>query len=127
MITKEEVLLIHDQVVSLHGGANGVRDLNGLESAIARPFQTFGGEELYASCFEKSAAIGESIIMNHPFVDGNKRTGYVLMETVLRLEGFKIIASDEHLYEFVIAISTGSKSFEEIVEWLKANTAPLTA
>ncbi len=122
MITKDEVLLIHDQVVKLHGGANGVRDLNGLESAITRPYQSFAGNDLYPSCFEKSAAIGESIIMNHPFVDGNKRTGYVLMELLLRLEGFRINSNDDELYQFVIDISTGSKRFEEIVEWLKANT-----
>lgn len=106
----------------LQGGANGVRDLGGLESAIARPYQGFGGEELYPSCFEKAAAMGESIIMNHPFVDGNKRTGYVLMETVLRLEGIKITSNDDELYQFVIDISTGKKRFEEIVEWLKKNT-----
>lgn len=123
MITKDEVLLIHDQVVKLHGGANGVRDLNGLESAITRPYQSFAGNDLYPSCFEKSAAIGESIIMNHPFVDGNKRTGYVLMELILRLEGFRINSNDDELYQFVIDISTGNKRFEEIVEWLKANTA----
>jgi death on curing protein len=125
MITKEEVFIIHEQVVSLHGGANGVRDMSGLESAIARPCQSFGGEDLYPTCFEKGAAIGESIIMNHPFVDGNKRTGYVLMETLLRLEGFKIVATDDELYQFVIDISTGAKRFEEIVEWLKANSKPL--
>ena len=78
MITKEEVFLIHDEVVKLHGGANGIRDIGGLESAIARPYQTFAEEDLYPTCFEKAAAIGESIIMNHPFIDGNKRTGYVL-------------------------------------------------
>lgn len=122
MITKEEVLLIHNQVVKLHGGANGVRDINGLESAIARPYQTFGGSKLYPTCFEKGAAVGESIIMNHPFVDGNKRTGYVLMELMLRLEGFRITSDDEELYQFVIDISTGDKRFEEIVEWLKANS-----
>ncbi len=122
MITKEEILLIHNQVVLLHGGADGVRDMNGLESAIARPYQSFDREDLYPSCFEKAAAIGESIIMNHPFVDGNKRTGYVLMETVLRLEGFKISAADNELYQFVIDISTGAKRFEEIVDWLKKNT-----
>jgi death on curing protein len=125
MITKEEILLIHDQVVKLHGGANGVRDMDGLESAIARPYQSFGGDDLYPSCFEKSAAIGESIIMNHPFVDGNKRTGYVLMELVLRLENVRIIATDEQLYQFVIDISTGEKRFEEIAEWLKANSSKL--
>ena len=125
MITKEEVLLIHTEVLRLHGGANGIREMTGLESAIARPYQTYDGIDLYPICFEKAAAIGESIIMNHPFVDGNKRTGYVLMETLLRIEGVKINASDTALYDFVIQISTGEKKFDQIVEWLKANTDSL--
>lgn len=60
--------------------------------------------------------------MNHPFVDGNKRTGYVLMEVLLRLEGFRITSTDDELYQFVIDISTGNKRFEEIVEWLKLHS-----
>ena len=106
----------------LHGGADSLRDLGALESAIARPYQTFEGEFLYKTTFEKVAAIGESIIINHPFVDGNKRTGYVLMETLLRVDGFKIIADDDDLYQFIISISTGFIKFEEIVNWLKINT-----
>lgn len=125
MITNEAVLLIHEEVVKLHGGSNGIRDIGGLESAIARPYQTFGSEDLYPSSFEKAAAIGESIIMNHPFVDGNKRTGYVLMETILRLSGNKINSSNDDLYNFIIKISTGAVKFEEIVKWLKENTAAL--
>jgi death-on-curing protein len=125
MINKEEVFLIHNEVVKLHGGANGIRDISGLESAIARPYQTFDELNLYPSCFEKAAAIGESIIMNHPFIDGNKRTGYVLMETLLRLDGYKITGSDDIVYSFVIGISTGETKFEQIVEWLKQNTKPI--
>ena len=125
MFTKEEVLLIHTKVIKVHGGGNGVRDMGGLESAIARPFQTYGGEYLYTSTFERAAAIGESIIMNHPFVDGNKRTGYVLMETTLRLEAIKINAADKELYSFIINISTGIIHFDEIVSWLKENTTTL--
>jgi death-on-curing protein len=122
MITIEEVFLIHNEVVKLHGGANGIRDIGGLESAIARPYQTFGSEDLYPTCFDKAAAIGESIIMNHPFIDGNKRTGYVLMETLLRIDGYKITSSDDDLYKLVINISTGELKFENIVAWLKQNT-----
>jgi death-on-curing protein len=125
MISKEEVLIIHTEVVLTHGGTNGIRELSGLESAIARPFQSFDGVALYSSVFEKAAAIGESIIMNHPFIDGNKRTGYVLMETILRIEGLKINASDEYLYDFIIKITTGEIRFEEIVEWLKQNTTAI--
>lgn len=122
MISIEQALKIHTIAIERFGGANGVRDMGGLESALARPFQTFGGDDLYPTIFKKAAAVGESIIMNHPFIDGNKRSGYLLMEALLRYEGYKIIASDEDLYNFVISISTGSISFEEIVEWLKNNT-----
>ena len=73
MITKEDVLLIHDEVLKLHGGLMGIREMGGVESAIARPYQIFGLENLYKDAFEKAAAIGESINMNHPFVDGNKK------------------------------------------------------
>jgi death-on-curing protein len=100
----------------------GVRDLKGLESALARPFQTFGGEDLYPDFFAKAAAIAESIIINHPFIDGNKRTGYVLMESILRYGNVKVIADDELLYNFMISISMGEKRFDDIVEWLKNNT-----
>lgn len=119
MISVEQALKIHTIAIEGFGGANGVRDLGALESALARPFQTFGGEDLYPTIFEKAAAIGESLIVNHPFVDGNKRTGYILMEALLRYEGYAINASDEALYNFVINISTGTLSFDEIVAWLK--------
>ena len=122
MISIEQALKIHTIAIQNFGGANGIRDLGGLQSALARPFQTFGGEDLYPTVHEKAAALGESIIMNHPFLDGNKRTGYLLMEALLRYEGYKIASSDDDLYNFVINISTGSISFEEIVAWLKTNT-----
>ncbi len=122
MISVEQALKINTIAIEKFGGANGVRDMGGLESALARPFQSFGGEDLYPSIFEKAAAIGESLIMNHPFIDGNKRSGYLLMEALLRYEGYKITASDESLYNLVINISAGSISFEEIAEWLKNNT-----
>lgn len=122
MISIKQALKIHTIAIEKFGGADGVRDIGGLEAALARPFQTFGGEDLYTNIFEKAAAIGESLIINHPFVDGNKRAGYLLMEALLRYEGYKIIASDSDLYNFVISVSTGSISFEEIVERLKNNT-----
>ena len=72
MILLEEVLLLHEFSIKDFGGASGIRNIGLLESAIARPFQTFGGEDLYPSPFDKAAAIGESLIENHPFIDGNK-------------------------------------------------------
>ena len=122
MISLEQVLRIHSVTISRFGGADGVRDMNGLESALARPFQSFDATDLYPTSFEKAAAIGESIIANHPFIDGNKRTGYLLMEALLRIDGKRITATDDDLYNFITNISTGSISFDEIVAWLMANT-----
>lgn len=93
-----------------------------LESAVIRPYQTFGGDLLYNSGIEKAAAIAESLIMNHPFVDGNKRTGFLGMFAVLEQEGYELVASEDEAYTFTINISTGSINFDEIVDWLKKNT-----
>ena len=123
MISVKQTLLIHERAIKIYGGSNGVRDQGGLESALARPFQTFGGEELYQSFEEKAAAIAESIIINHPFVDGNKRTGYILMEAILKFGNINIISSDDEIYKMIIDISTGNLRFDDIVIWLKANTA----
>ena len=75
MILLEDILNLHQFSIQKYGGSDGLRDSGLLESAIARPFQSFGGEDLYPSIFEKAAALGESLIINHPFIDGNKRTG----------------------------------------------------
>jgi death-on-curing protein len=122
MFSVEIVLEIHNKAIELFGGGNGVRNFGALESALNRPFQTFGEEDLYPTVIEKAAAIGESIIMNHPFVDGNKRTGYILLELILKINGFNITASTDIIYEFVINISTGAIRFESIVVWLQQNT-----
>lgn len=122
MIGVQQAIKIHETVVKDFGGSMGIRDLGGLESALARPFQTFGGEDLYPDFFTKAAAIGESVIVNHPFIDGNKRTGYVLMEAILRVGNIKIIAENDDLYNFVISIATGEIKFEQTVVWLEKNT-----
>ena len=121
-ITKEEILLLQHELIKLFGGSAGVRDMSSLESAIARADQTFDGKPLYETSFEKAAALGESIIMNHPFVDGNKRIGLVAIETILLLDGKMITAADEKIYDFIINITTGQIRFTEIVSWLKENT-----
>jgi death on curing protein len=122
MILVEDILTLHEKSLEDYGGGSGVRDIGLLESAIARPFQTFGGEDLYPDAFTKAAALGESLIINHPFVDGNKRTGIAGLITLLFEYNFKVISSDDDLYNLTIDISTGKIKFEEIVEWLKSNT-----
>ncbi|MFT4154657.1 type II toxin-antitoxin system death-on-curing family toxin [Parafilimonas sp.] len=77
MISKEEILRLHALSIEKFGGANGIRDINLLESAVARPFLGFGEDLFYKTTFEQAAALAESIIKNHPFIDGNKRTGFL--------------------------------------------------
>lgn len=125
MISVKQVLAINDLAIERYGGALGVRDMGSLESALARPFQTFGGNDLYGDIFSKAAAPVESIAINHPFVDGNKRTAYLLMEAMLRSENIRTTASDDDLYNFVVSISTGETQFDGIVEWLKQHTKAL--
>ena len=125
MITKAIVLRLHELSIIKYGGSHGIRDEGLMESAIARPYQTFGGEDLYPTVFEKAAAIVESIIINHPFVDGNKRTGYLAMLAILGESKVEINVSNDDIYTFVIQISTGEAKFEQIVEWLKQNTITL--
>jgi death-on-curing protein len=122
MITLKEVLRLHELSIENFGGSNGVRDWNMLESALARPFQTFGGKDLYPSIYEKAAAIGESLIINHPFIDGNKRTGFLAMFTLLKKGNVDLIASHEEAYSFVIDIATGSTTVESIVNCIKRNS-----
>lgn len=118
MISVDEVLAIHYLIIERFGGASGVRDRPGLESAISRPFQTFDGQELYPGAVDKAAAVFESIIANHPFVDGNKRTAYVLMRLFLRLSKKDITASEDEKYDFVIKSASGQLTMDEIRGWI---------
>ena len=122
MISLEDILTLHRFSIERYGGSDGVRDLHLLESAIARPFQTFEGKDLYTTIFEKAAALGESLIVNHPFVDGNKRTGFTAVIAFLLEEKLRLTASQDEAYTITIAISTGELKFEQIAEWLKNNT-----
>ena len=116
------VLALHDEVLKRYGGASGIRDNNLLDSALHGPFQTFDGEDLYPSVHEKAAAVLQSIIINHPFADGNKRTGFLLCETLLLESDLEIIAIEDDTYNFVIDVSTGVISFEDILLWLQQHT-----
>lgn len=122
MISLQEVEKIHQILILEFGGANGIRDKDFLDSALARPFQTFDGKELYPTPLDKAASLIESILINHPFVDGNKRTGYVLMRLLLLQNKLDILASQEEKYSFVMDIASGYSNFETIVKWLANHT-----
>jgi death on curing protein len=121
-LTLIEVLELHRRVIEQSGGAFGIRDVGLLESAIAQPSMTFGGEDLYPGLLEKAVALGFSMIMNHPFVDGNKRTGHAVMETFLVLNGMEINASVDEQERAVLEIASGELGREAFLEWLQWNT-----
>lgn len=125
MIDYQEVLEIHSVLIKEFGGLSGVRDENGLKSALERPFSGFGEKEFYPSPEEKAGAILESIVKNHPFMDGNKRTGYVLMRLVLMNFGKDIDASHDEKYDLVISVASGKFDFEAILEWVNQHTCIL--
>lgn len=91
-----------------------------LESALARLFSTFDGKELYSSTVEKASAILESMAINHPFIDGNKRTAYTLMRLLLLENNLDIVATQEEKFQLVISVTTGKFKFEEIKEWTQS-------
>jgi death-on-curing protein len=119
MISIQETVYIHNLLIKTFGGSSGVRDFQALESALSRPFQTFDNVELYPSVIEKAASLFESLLANHPFVDGNKRTGYVLMRLFLKKNGMDIIADEETKYQFVIDVASGVKRYDDILIWLE--------
>jgi len=121
MIEVSEVEKIHDILINRFGGANGIRDKGILESAIGRPFQTFDGKDLYPDPVDKAAAIFESIVSNHPFVDGNKRTAYVLLRLILKRNQLDINVDQDVKYDFVIKAAKGELTFDKIREWIRDN------
>lgn len=125
MIGLNEVIELHHEIIKISGGGSGVRDEGSLMAAIARPYATFDQNDLYPTEIEKATAIFESIVINHPFIDGNKRTSYVLMRLILREGGLDINTSEEEKYKMVISASTGEIRFDEIKAWLITNTTPI--
>jgi death on curing protein len=121
LLTMDELLELHRLVIAQSGGAAGVRDINAVDSALAQPRMTFGGADLYPTSVEKAAALGFSLVMNHPFVDGNKRTGHAAMETFLVLNGFEIAASDDEQECVVLDLAAGHIGREQFTEWLRAH------
>jgi death-on-curing protein len=121
MISLSEAIEIHDILIERFGGAKGIRDMGLLQSALARPYQTFDGKELYPNTVHKAAALAESLLSNHPFIDGNKRIGYVWLRLLLMQDGMDIAASQSEKYAFVIQVACSELDFEGICAWLDAH------
>jgi len=121
-LTAEQVLFLHDRLVEESGGEHGVRDLGGLESALARPQAAFGGTEFYPDLMTKAAVVMDGIIRNHPFLDGNKRAGVATAALFLEVNGYRLTVMNAELEQFTLRVTTTKPGIEEIAEWFRANT-----
>src|SRR5687768_5238478 len=117
-LSLQEVISLHSLLIAQSGGSSGLRDRGALESAVAQPEASFGGEELYPDLASKAAALGHSLIQNHPFVDGNKRIGHAAMEVFLLLNGREIGASVDDQEKIILDVASGKVSRIELSEWM---------
>ena len=124
-ISLDAVLALHRRIIQTSGGSAGIRDQGGLESAIAQPLMTFGGQDLYPTVIEKAAALCFSLIRNHPFVDGNKRVGHAAMEVFLISNGYGIDATVDIQERIILGVASGEVSREQLVEWLREHICEL--
>jgi death-on-curing protein len=122
-LTLNEALELHRRVIGQSGGALGVLNLDTLESVLAQPRMTFGGKDLYPSIVEKAAALGYSLIQNHPFLDGNKRTGHAAMEIFLFLNGFEIESSVDEQETIVMQVASDEMDREAFTTWFRVHVA----
>lgn len=120
-ITRAEAEAIHAASLRMFGGLPGLRDAGALESALAQPFQSFGGEELYPTDAAKAARLAFGIVSGHPFADGNKRAGAALLGASLRMSGHAFAPDHDGFQRAVLAVASGEWGYSELLAWVEAN------
>lgn len=121
-LTPRQVLFIHARLLAETGGEAGLFNLGLLESAVARPRATFDGQDLYATLFEKAAALMESLAVNHPFIDGNKRVAIVAAALFLQRNGYRLTAGNDELERFTLVVVNERPALAVIADWFEQNT-----
>jgi death-on-curing protein len=119
-----EVVDLHRALLDQTGGAAGIRDLGGLESALAQPRATFGGTDLHLTVTDKAAALAFSLALNHPFVDGNKRIAHAAMEVFLSLNGMDLLGTIDEHERLMLDLAGGQLTREQLAAWLKPRVKP---
>ena len=121
-LSAEQILFIHARLIDETGGSHGLRDMDGLLAAVGRPRSSFEGKDLYPDLFSKAAALFESIVQNHPFVDGNKRTGAVAASLFLQRNGYELTATSDDLVDIAMGIAQSQFTVEQIASWLRGHS-----
>ena len=118
-LSVEDVIYIHAQVVAQSGGSHGLRDRGALESSVAQPMQAFDGIDLYPDLLSKAAALGFFLVTNHPFVDGNKRVAHAALAVLLRLNGYRLVASVDEQERIMLRAASGEMTRPEFESWVR--------
>jgi len=121
ILTKDQIVLMHAQLIKETGGTEGIRDEGLLDSALLNPFQSFDGKKLYPSVLEKGARLGFGLIQNHAFLDGNKRIGAHAMLVFLALNGFSFSYTQKELTEIILSVASGEKDYDVLLLWLRSH------
>ena len=117
-LSKTQILLLHEQLIAETGGSSGLRDEGMLDSALNAPFQTFGGEDVYPSLLQKAAHLCFGLVKNHPFVDGNKRTGAHVMLVLLALNGIELQHTQAELSDVILQLAAGIIQSSDLLNWI---------
>jgi death-on-curing protein len=124
-LTPEQVLFLHARLIEETGGSHGLHDLGLLEPAAARPQAAYGGQDLVPDLCSKAAALMDSLVHNHPFVDGNKRTGITAAALFLVRNGYRLTTTNLELEAFTRRVAEARPDIAEIADWLQAHSVPL--
>ena len=126
-LTLAELFYLYHHLIEQSGGAAGIHSMAALESALAQPHMTFAGNDLYPTVVEKAAALGFSLVSNHPFVDGNKRIGHAAMEVFLFLNGYEIDAPIDEQERVILQLAAGDLDRREFTDWLRTRMVARTS
>lgn len=118
ILSKQQIIKLHAQLINDTGGSEGIRDESLLESAIAAPFQSFDGNEAFPSLQQKAARLGYGLIKNHAFVDGNKRIGTHVMLVFLALNKIELEYTQQELSDIILKVAADKCSFEDLLNWI---------
>lgn len=118
LLSIDEIMMLHDKLISKTGGLNGLRDKALLESAVFGISASFDGVEIYTSIEEKAARISFSLINNHAFLDGNKRIGILAMLMTLKLNNVVLSYTQKDLIDIGLSIASGTLNYESILKWI---------
>ena len=124
-IPPEIIPIVHADLIKRYGGMLGIRDTNLLDSALAQAKITVGGKFVHSSLYDKAAAYGFHLCRNHPFVDGNKRVAFVVMDLFLQKNGWEIKSSEEEAYSMMMQLADGKMTKPQLSKWVKEHSVKL--